>query len=129
MEHNSTSIKEAASRFDKKALYAGLIVALVGAGSFGLGRLSALESQKVPVTISYPELEPASAVSSVPEVKNEITAAQSEKVVASKSGTKYYFPWCATAQRILEANKVWFDSPEAAKKAGYEPAANCKGLR
>lgn len=50
------------------------------------------------------------------------------EVVASKSGTKYYFPWCGTAKRIKEENKVWFASRAEAEAAGYEPAANCKGL-
>ena len=50
------------------------------------------------------------------------------EVVASKSGTKYYFPWCGTVKRIKEENKVWFASREAAEAAGYEPASNCKGM-
>jgi len=50
------------------------------------------------------------------------------QVVASKSGTKYYLPWCGTVSRIKEENKVWFASIEEAEKAGYEPAKNCKGL-
>jgi hypothetical protein len=50
------------------------------------------------------------------------------QVVASKTGAKYYLPWCATAKRIKPENQVWFASQEAAKAAGYEPAANCKGL-
>lgn len=51
------------------------------------------------------------------------------QVVASKSGTKYHFPWCSGAKTISEKNKIWFDSPEAARVAGYTPAANCKGLK
>jgi hypothetical protein len=51
-----------------------------------------------------------------------------ESVVASRGGTKYYLPWCAGADRITDANKVWFASPEAAAASGYEPAANCDGL-
>lgn len=50
------------------------------------------------------------------------------KVVASKNGTKYYPPDCAAASRISDANKIWFASASAALDAGYEPAANCKGL-
>jgi hypothetical protein len=50
------------------------------------------------------------------------------RVVASKNGTKYYLPDCAGASRISDANKVWFVSADVAVKAGYELAANCKGL-
>ena len=46
-------------------------------------------------------------------------------VVASKSGTKYYFPSCAGASRISDANKVWFASVSVANTAGYSLAANC----
>ena len=30
---------------------------------------------------------------------------------------------------IIEKNKIWFGSIEDARKAGYTPAANCKGLK
>jgi len=48
--------------------------------------------------------------------------------LASKTGTKYYLPWCGSAKRIKEENKVWFSSKAEAEAAGYEPAKNCKGL-
>ena len=48
--------------------------------------------------------------------------------VASRNGTKYYLPTCSGANRISEANKVWFATAAAAVAAGYAPAANCKGL-
>jgi len=50
------------------------------------------------------------------------------QVVASKNGTKYYLSGCAGADRISDANKVWFASPAAAAAAGYTPAANCEGV-
>ena len=55
--------------------------------------------------------------------------AKAGQLVASKGGTKYHFPWCSGAQRISEANKIWFNSVEEARKAGYTPASNCKGLK
>jgi hypothetical protein len=48
--------------------------------------------------------------------------------VASKSGAKYYLPWCGGAKLIKDENKVWFASKADAEAAGYAPAANCKGL-
>lgn len=48
--------------------------------------------------------------------------------VASKSGTKYYLPTCAGANRIKEENKVWFATAGEARAKGLEPAANCPGL-
>lgn len=58
----------------------------------------------------------------------QATSTGALSVVASQSGTKYYYPWCAGADRISDANKVWFASAEAAQAHGYESAANCDGL-
>jgi methylphosphotriester-DNA--protein-cysteine methyltransferase len=54
--------------------------------------------------------------------------AVSGSYVASKNGTKYHYPWCSGAKRIKDENKVWFDTVEQARAAGYTPAANCPGL-
>ena len=48
--------------------------------------------------------------------------------VASKSGSKYYLPWCGGAKLIKDENKVWFATKADAEAAGYAPASNCKGL-
>jgi hypothetical protein len=48
--------------------------------------------------------------------------------VASKTGTKYYIPSCATVKRIKDENKVWFTTKAEAEASGYQPASNCKGL-
>ena len=49
-------------------------------------------------------------------------------VAASRNGTRYYYPWCGGLNRVKEANKVWFDSEEAAEAAGYIIASGCEGL-
>ena len=64
----------------------------------------------------------------VQEEAVSVATSTTGKVVASKNGTKYYLPGCTGADRISEANKVWFSSDAAAIKAGYTLAANCKGL-
>ena len=48
--------------------------------------------------------------------------------VASSKGTKYHRIDCSSAKTIKEENRVYFDSEEAARKAGYGPAGNCPGL-
>jgi len=94
-----------------------LLVFLLSLASFGLGRLSALESGRPPVTVS--EAQAASVARAM---------AVGGQVVAARTGKAYYFPWCGGADRIAAQNKVWFSSEQAAKKAGYAPAKNCKGL-
>jgi len=45
--------------------------------------------------------------------------------VASINGQAYYPKDCASANRIKEENKIWFDSKEEAEAQGYRPAQNC----
>ena len=98
------------------------IMFLVALASFGLGRVSVMHE--------VVSLE-ATAVEAVSEEIMEpalLPIAQTGQYVASRSGTKYHFPWCSGAQNIRESNKIYFDSKEAAEDAGYAPAQNCKGL-
>jgi hypothetical protein len=48
------------------------------------------------------------------------------KFIASKTGVKYHAPKCDWAKKIKKSNAVWFDSKEAAKKAGYKKDACVK---
>ena len=94
------------------------ILILVSLLSFGLGYLAGMDaSGETKSSISF-ETAPLATT----------TVGQGGQVVASKSGTKYYLPSCASANRISEANKVWFSTSAAATAAGYTPAANCPGL-
>lgn len=110
------------------------IIILVAFFSFGLGRLSALKEAKTPLQIENTPNEvlqgaqtnhtQTAHVATVPtsEIPQEAT------YVASKTGKKYHYPWCAGAQRISEENRVYFKSKEEAEAQGYTPASNCKGL-
>ena len=93
------------------------IVFLVALASFGLGRLSALEDAKPPVSIGE-----------APTAANPTALAMGGLIVASRSGSAYYYPWCAGAAKLLPANQVWFPDEQAAQRAGYTPAKACKGL-
>jgi hypothetical protein len=114
------------------------IIVLIATASFGLGKISRNESERVPIKIleSVP-LESSSLIPDAKEVKGVSvkspstisTSNSSEEVVASKKGTKYHYPWCGGAKQISEANMITFQSIEEARKAGYTPAANCKGLK
>ncbi len=105
-----------------------LAVILGLSGAFMLGILVGRgEGENPGITVS----RSATSTSPLP-LSSASTAApaipEGGEVVASRSGTKYYFPWCGTVKRIKEENKVWFASREAAEAAGYEPASNCKGM-
>ncbi len=106
-------------------------IILIGLAGFGLGKLSALEKGREPVQIKSVNQASSSIVSNIPLSAAALVASDSAKglLVASKSGKKYHFPWCAGASQIAEKNKIWFNSYEEAQKAGYTPASNCKGLK
>ena len=93
----------------KKAFTAGLFLLAVGA-SFGLG-----------ITVGKGEVGAF--------VETQLPGAGSaEPVVAPRDGNAYYFPWCAGADRVRDANKIWFQSAGAAEAAGYSPGKGCAGL-
>lgn len=94
-----------------------IIVLLATAGAFGLGRLSALETAR-----------PLVSVSEAPEKASLAPLMQGGMVIASRTGSTYYFPWCTSAAKILPANQRIFASAAAAQKAGLRAAKNCKGL-
>ncbi|MES2087365.1 MAG: hypothetical protein V4467_00010 [Patescibacteria group bacterium] len=117
--------------------YTTILIILVGLSSFGLGRLSVANTSREPITIE----QGSEAIKNIDTTKLQATAIQSLAptqpagtakaggIVASKNGTKYYFPWCGSANNIAEKNKVWFNSEAEARAKGYEPASNCKGLK
>jgi hypothetical protein len=45
--------------------------------------------------------------------------------VASKSGKKYYFPWCGSVLRVQTEKKIWFASKVQAEDLGYRIAKDC----
>jgi hypothetical protein len=131
-----TFFRASVALVERKDIFTMLLVILVGVASFGLGRLSVTDG-KGTVEVLPPLSTPSEALgaqqTSVPttsalsaSVGSATTAAG--KFVASKSGTKYHYPWCSGAKRIKDENKVWFNTVEEARAAGYTPAANCPGL-
>lgn len=100
-------------------LKTAIIIVLVGLLAFALGRLSALQGGGE-LKIEYSNATQGAAAASF--------QVSGSSYVASKTGSKYFLPWCGGAQTIKEENKVYFASAAAAEASGYFPAANCKGL-
>lgn len=121
-----------------KPFYTILLVLVICGIIASLVKLSMLESSKTGIKISYPNAEMASLVlvSTQDEASNGVASSltqdpsstQSGEVIGSKSGKKYYFPWCGTVKRIKPENQVHFVSIDEAKKAGFTAGGNCKGL-
>ncbi len=107
------------------------IVVLSASAAFGLGYLtgkdagrgSGISVTQMPLTDSLP-----AAAGATSEVSPPALLPAGGQYVASKTGTRYYLPWCGGARTIKDENKIWFDSKAQAEAAGYAPAANCKGI-
>ncbi len=114
-------------KINEKDIIVTMVIIAVGLISFGLGRLSKIRENKTPITVENlgASVETGFRVAPAAETRFQ----ESGTVVASKNGAKYHYPWCAGAQSIKEENKIYFSSTEEARKAGYTPASNCKGLK
>ena len=115
----------------KDDLFVATLIVLVGTASFGLGKLSILEAQRTPISITDGQSAVLDAISSPVAATAQGTTSLSSgqgTVFGSRSGTKYYYPWCSGAARIKPENRVWFATIAAAKASGLTPAANCPGL-
>ncbi len=111
--------KSLVGRVPRDVLSIGILI-LASSLSFGLGYLAGEDAgQQASSNVSFQLSSPISPIT---------TSTTTGKVVASKTGTRYYLPTCAGADRISDANKVWFVSISAAQMAGYTPALNCAGL-
>jgi hypothetical protein len=96
----------------------GFVLLLCLVFSYDVGYIEATIAQKPPLfvqkQVSLETLEMGSSAGS--------------GVVASKSGTTFYYPWCSGRNRIKPENERWFGSPGEALKYGLKPAQNCLGL-
>lgn len=133
-----TSVKEVTEKIkaEHQVWWLVLVIVLIGTLGFGLGRLSGLQGLKEPISIVDYNMATSSVNSdSLERGSGEQTAAvvpvvrASGQYVASKSGTKYHYPWCGSAKQIKEENKIWFTTRAEAEAAGYLPAGNCPGLK
>jgi len=114
---------------NEKDLILAAAVILVALISFGLGRLSKIRELKTPIKIDPPAGGFVSVATTTSATTTATATAAEGGVVASKNGTKYHYPWCPGAATIKEENKIYFATIEDARKAGYTPASNCKGLK
>ncbi|KND47888.1 MAG: hypothetical protein AB201_03175 [Parcubacteria bacterium C7867-006] len=118
-----------------KPFYTILLIVVIASIFFALGRLSAIKQDSKPIKIVYPNTDQAGlVVSAVSDQESAVLntssdISQSGEVIGSRSGKKYYFPWCGTVKKIKPENQVHFSSINEAQKAGFTAGGNCKGLK
>lgn len=110
-------------------IFTSIVVILVAVASFGLGRWSVApaESNERPVLVSEPVALPAMVAEATTEGVASVESAPvaAGALVASVNGTKYHALDCPGAKQISEQNKLYFQTEQEARSAGYTPAANC----
>ena len=105
-----------------------ILVALI---AFGAGRLSVSQPDDGSIVVEENKITPISLTANVSQPLIQAmgepvgVAGQNESVkgvfIASRSGTKYHWPWCSYAQKIKSENQVWFNTEKEAQTAGYSP--------
>ncbi|MBX4216090.1 hypothetical protein KW797_04020 [Candidatus Parcubacteria bacterium] len=115
------------ARVGEPRVYFSLVLVLVAAASFGLGRLSWQGSSAQSVRITGGLERAAAPVLAEGKAEAQTAAALSADpaVYASKNGTKYYFQGCSGLDRIKKENLISFKSEEEAKRAGLTLASGC----
>lgn len=114
-----------------------VIIILVGISCFFLGKMSVNAPKAQGEGIKIMQNNKEVSLDKVPNTEvdkalnqtgNALNTGNSEQVVASKNGKRYYYPWCGAAERISAKNKIYFANAAEAMKAGLTKAANCKGM-
>lgn len=109
-----------------------IVLGLYFLWQIGQGREAVIITQSGDMATGAPAVAASVAVVTDTKISNDGNSGKviktAGKYVGSKSGKRYHLPSCPGAKRIKEENKVWFESKEAAEKAGYSPAANCQGI-
>lgn len=114
------SIPDQLKKINAWVLVGVCLVLGLGLG-FGSLTFSAFEAQKQPIRVDSSRI----AVAEEGKAGVPVSVTEDQKVVVSKSGTKYHLLTCPGAKTILEKNRVYFESPAAAQNAGFTLAANC----
>jgi len=109
-------------------IYVITLVITTGAIGFFLGRIS-INSGPGQITKMKEYLITQESVQNTNkdiQVNTEVNSLLTKQYLASKNGTKYYMQNCSGINRILEENKIWFDSEEDAQTQGYTKSSTCK---
>lgn len=109
-----------------------ITIVLISITAFNLGKISAYQQGKTPITITEPDNGKQTADRSGKETQNPKLTPNTynlapSSVVASKNSTSkaYHFLWCPSASKIADKNKLTFATEAAAISAGYTLAGNC----
>lgn len=116
-----------------KDLLMALCIICTSIVSYSLGTMEQ-NTQKGSAAVVFTDVPRVAAVAtSLPPKNNDETSPNQDTskahnkttIFASKSGTKYYFTWCKSGNRVKLENRIYYPSAAAAEKAGKTIASNC----
>ena len=120
INHIISKIKHFRANIEENRVFMSLLIIFVAFASFGLGRLSLLEENHQGIKVINNNVEESTQTKIV-----NSSVENTGQIVASKNGTKYYFPNCSGVSRINKENIITFVSKEEAESAGYTLASGC----
>ncbi len=115
---------------NKADIFFAFVVFCIGIIGFGLGRLSFIMPKKTQIQLLDAPESQFQKTETVPSKQGRACesggacAVDEQRIIASKNGTTYYFPWCSNS--IKEENKIYFQSEDGAQSSGYRLAKNCE---
>ena len=80
----------------------------------------------VHVTVSPVKGTPAPVQTDAPSAEPSAPAQAQGTYTASSRSDKFHLPFCPSAARISDNNRLWFSSRDEAVAAGYSPCGRCK---
>ncbi len=127
---------------NREDIFTYIIVIFVGISSFYIGKMSTKELDNDNIYIVNSETgksegnQLANSLTPLKDYvnkKNEYNTSNENSVVgninamyvASSRGKLYYRIGCGGSTKLVENNKVFFNTKEQAEAKGYKPAANC----
>lgn len=119
----------------KEDILVYLVLVIVSISSFYIGKMSGKTLDNDNIYIVNSEIgdkvakNTASSITPIKTyVQNKNTYKQSQNgsmYVASSRGKLYYRIGCGGSTKLVESNKIFFNSSIEAEKKGYKPAKNC----
>jgi hypothetical protein len=107
-----------------------IVIFSTAISSFYLGVLSGSTDQKTSkIVFNQVQAQDFDKSASGKEVgiqTEEYSGQNSFAIFASRNGTKYYYTWCKSGNRIKAANRVYYDTKEQAEATGKTLASGCQ---
>ncbi len=98
-------------------IFLTVIILSIALVSFGAGLLIDFSEDNQSIIIQNPTASIQQSLTNECQISEESN--KQNKFIGSVNSNKYHWPDCPWAKKIGEQNRIWFDSEQEAKNAGY----------